>query len=114
MINGFQREMQERLKKAFFSIFCATLGVLLVTTSVAAQVVPQQAMPIPSPAVQPSPSPSSSPSPEARPLYGVQGVLVETLDGRVVSSQAAFDTFNPASAIKLATALVALETLGPA
>jgi D-alanyl-D-alanine carboxypeptidase len=39
---------------------------------------------------------------------------VETLDGRVVSSQAAFDTFNPASAIKLATALAALEALGPA
>lgn len=39
---------------------------------------------------------------------------MEALDGRVVSSQAAFDTFNPASAVKLATALVALETLGPA
>jgi D-alanyl-D-alanine carboxypeptidase/D-alanyl-D-alanine-endopeptidase (penicillin-binding protein 4) len=39
---------------------------------------------------------------------------VETLDGRVVSSQAAFETFNPASAVKLATALAALEALGPA
>jgi D-alanyl-D-alanine carboxypeptidase/D-alanyl-D-alanine-endopeptidase (penicillin-binding protein 4) len=46
-------------------------------------------------------------------IYGLQGVLVETLDGSVVSTQAADDTFNPASALKLATALVALRTFGP-
>ncbi|HET7113804.1 MAG TPA: D-alanyl-D-alanine carboxypeptidase, partial [Pyrinomonadaceae bacterium] len=66
----------------------------------------------------PSPSPSPSPSPAeetetTRPLYGVQGVLVETLDGKVVSSQSENDQFNPASAMKLATALVALQTFGP-
>ena len=60
-----------------------------------------------------SPSPSPSPSPEGRPLYGVQGVLIETLDGKVVSSQAETEQFNPASTMKLATALVALRTLGP-
>jgi D-alanyl-D-alanine carboxypeptidase/D-alanyl-D-alanine-endopeptidase (penicillin-binding protein 4) len=43
----------------------------------------------------------------------LQGVLVETLDGKVVSSQAENDQFNPASTLKLATALVALKTLGP-
>ena len=48
-----------------------------------------------------------------RPLYGLQGVLVETLDSRQVASQSADDQFNPASTIKLATALVALQTLGP-
>ncbi len=48
-----------------------------------------------------------------RPLYGVQGVLIETLDGKVVSSQAENEQFNPASNLKLATALVALRTLGP-
>jgi D-alanyl-D-alanine carboxypeptidase/D-alanyl-D-alanine-endopeptidase (penicillin-binding protein 4) len=61
-----------------------------------------------------TPTPSPSPTPEtARPLYGVQGVLIETLDGRVVSSQAENEQFNPASTMKLATALVALRTLGP-
>jgi D-alanyl-D-alanine carboxypeptidase len=61
-----------------------------------------------------APSPSPSPTPEnARPLYGFQGVLIETLDGRVVSSQAENEQFNPASTMKLATALVALRTLGP-
>ena len=68
-------------------------------------------------AQQPSPSPSPSPSPEAtetaRPLYGLQGVLVETLDGKVVSSQSENEQFNPASTLKLATAYVALKTLGP-
>ena len=68
-------------------------------------------VPIASPSVSPSPSPS--PSPEGRPLYGVQGVLIETLDGKVVSSQAEYDQFNPASNLKLATALVALKTFGP-
>ena len=61
-----------------------------------------------------SPSPSPSPSPEnARPLYGLQGVLIETLDGKVVSAQSENETFNPASTLKLATALIALRTLGP-
>lgn len=46
-------------------------------------------------------------------LYGLQGVLVETLDGKLVSGQNEYQQFNPASNIKLATALVALRTLGP-
>ncbi|HEV8366511.1 MAG TPA: D-alanyl-D-alanine carboxypeptidase [Pyrinomonadaceae bacterium] len=65
------------------------------------------------PQAQSSPSPSPSSGDEFRPLYGVQGVLVETLDGKIVASQAPDEQFNPASAVKLATALVALRTLGP-
>jgi D-alanyl-D-alanine carboxypeptidase/D-alanyl-D-alanine-endopeptidase (penicillin-binding protein 4) len=38
---------------------------------------------------------------------------VQALDGRVVMEQAATEAFNPASAIKLATALQALKTYGP-
>ena len=48
-----------------------------------------------------------------RPLVRTQGLLVETLDGSIVMEQLADDTFNPASAIKLATALAALQTFGP-
>lgn len=47
------------------------------------------------------------------PVYGLQGVLIETLDGKIVSAQEVDQRFNPASSIKLATALVALHTLGP-
>ena len=68
------------------------------------------------PVQTPSPqaSPEASPTPEnGRPLYGLQGVLIETLDGKVVSAQNENEHFNPASTLKLATALVALRTLGP-
>ncbi len=65
------------------------------------------------PEALPQASPQASPGETARPLFGVQGVLIETLDGKVVSSQAENEQFNPASTLKLATALVALRTLGP-
>ena len=68
-------------------------------------------IPVASP--QPQASPQASPAETTRPLYGFQGVLIETLDGKVVSSQAENEQFNPASTMKLATALVALRTLGP-
>jgi serine-type D-Ala-D-Ala carboxypeptidase/endopeptidase (penicillin-binding protein 4) len=65
---------------------------------------------------QPAQKPSEDPQPatnnDVRPLYGLQGVLVETLDGKVVASQSDTQSFNPASSIKLATALIALRTLG--
>jgi len=40
-------------------------------------------------------------------------VLVETSDGKVVSAQSVDQTFNPASAVKLGTALVAIQNFGP-
>src|SRR5215510_8130318 len=47
------------------------------------------------------------------PIAGVQGVLAETIEGATIASQAANEKFNPASSVKLATALVALQTFGP-
>ncbi|MFN2577432.1 MAG: D-alanyl-D-alanine carboxypeptidase [Pyrinomonadaceae bacterium] len=47
------------------------------------------------------------------PIAGYQGVLAETVDGTTIAAQAADEKFNPASAVKLATTLVALQTLGP-
>src|SRR3954451_2542512 len=82
------------------------IGILLfVAGSAVAQV------PVESPS--PSPSPTPSPSETARPLYGLQGVLIESLDGKIVASQSENEQFNPASTMKLATALIALRTLGP-
>lgn len=91
----FRPEMTTRLKRL--------LGTTMFLFAVCLNAIAQQ---------DPLPSPSASPSESVRPLYGVQGVLVETLDGQVVSSQAENDQFNPASTLKLATALVALKTLG--
>lgn len=90
------------MKRRSISLVFLTLLLLVLCSSSFAQL----------PAA--SPLPEASPSPEnARPLYGLQGVLVETLDGQVVSSQNETEQFNPASTLKLATALVALRTLGP-
>lgn len=50
---------------------------------------------------------------EQRVIYGLQGVLIETLDGKAVASQSVDRPLNPASAIKLATALMAMRTFGP-
>jgi len=76
------------------------LGLILIVAGSAAAQVPVE-------------SPSPAPSETARPLYGLQGVLIETVDGKIVASQAENEQFNPASTMKLATALLALRTLGP-
>src|SRR5918993_937734 len=49
----------------------------------------------------------------ARPVVFRQGVVVEKVDGEAVMEKAAEQAFNPASAVKLITALVALRTFGP-
>ena len=99
--------MTSRLKRlSFLTVLTLALGA----TSSFAQ-VPVEG---PLPQASPQAAPQASPSPEnGRPLYGLQGVVIETLDGQVVASQAENEAFNPASTLKLATALVALQTLGP-
>jgi len=47
------------------------------------------------------------------PIGGFQGVLAETVEGSTIAAQSVDDRFNPASAVKLATALVALQSFGP-
>lgn len=93
-----------------------TVAFLLLSASVlcVAQ-LPKEApvsSPIPSPQLSQTPT-SDDQDDGVAPIYGLQGVLIETLDGKVVSSQAADQSFNPASSIKLATALVALRNFGP-
>jgi D-alanyl-D-alanine carboxypeptidase/D-alanyl-D-alanine-endopeptidase (penicillin-binding protein 4) len=51
--------------------------------------------------------------PQPTPAFYTQGVLVETLDGKVVMEQAANQQYNPASVVKLATAYHALQAFGP-
>ncbi len=47
------------------------------------------------------------------PIHGAQGVLAETMDGATIAAQAVDERFNPASAMKLATAFMALQSFGP-
>jgi serine-type D-Ala-D-Ala carboxypeptidase/endopeptidase (penicillin-binding protein 4) len=89
--------------------------LLLVCTALCAA---QATLPQPSPPAKPVSSPAGviaqQPESSDEPLvYGLQGLLVETLDGKTVSAQAADQAFNPASSIKLGLALVALHNFGP-
>ncbi|HSB26357.1 MAG TPA: D-alanyl-D-alanine carboxypeptidase [Pyrinomonadaceae bacterium] len=98
------------------SRLAVTVFAVLASSAIGSQVSAQSEPSIRPESSQQQASPSPSPSPSAettRPLYGLQGVLVETLSGKVVASQFADQQFNPASAVKLATALIALRTLGP-
>lgn len=120
MIGNYQR----RVVHGGLSAISVIAGVLLLTVLFArtSNAFAQQPQPTPSPSVltpgipQQSPSPQGSPTPadDGRPvLYGTQGVLVQALDGKVVAAQSENQQFNPASAVKLATALIALRTFGP-
>lgn len=51
--------------------------------------------------------------PQSETVSRMQGVLIETLDGQKVLEQSAEVAFNPASAVKLGTALNALSNFGP-
>jgi D-alanyl-D-alanine carboxypeptidase/D-alanyl-D-alanine-endopeptidase (penicillin-binding protein 4) len=107
--------------------FILALVILLAPASAArAQVSvaapPATATPQPTPAmpasVSPLPTSASDaedvlPRDEEQPALGHQGALVETLDGNIVREQSADQPFNPASAVKLVTALDALRTFGP-
>ena len=108
-LSHFPNDESERVKQRMNRRM--TIGVFSVLMIVGAFSVVFAQQPLPS--LSPSPSPSPEASETARPLYGLQGVLVESLDGKVVSNQSENEQFNPASTLKLATALVALKTLGP-
>ena len=92
------------------------LSVLGQTGATAVQ--PNQPPPANAPQTGPVSAPQSQSQALAQPAYltpiaGYQGVLAETVDGATIAAQAADDKFNPASSVKLATTLVALQTLGP-
>ena len=102
---------KQRMKRR---VITGVLSVLMIVGAYSVVFAQQPSLsPLPSPSSSPSPSPSPEATETARPLYGLQGVLVETLDGKVVSNQSENEQFNPASTLKLATAYVALKTLGP-
>jgi D-alanyl-D-alanine carboxypeptidase/D-alanyl-D-alanine-endopeptidase (penicillin-binding protein 4) len=103
-----------------FVFFATTVAFSQKASPAAAQVDPNRPPAVASPTVL---SGAGEPKQQgtqglAQPAYltqinGLQGVLAETLDGATLAAQSVDDKFNPASSIKLATALVALQTLGP-
>jgi D-alanyl-D-alanine carboxypeptidase len=102
-------------KARFSNIFFAGLLLLVAPGRLPAQTPtkePGPPSPVATPQQAPTPTVNGSDN-DSAPVYGVQGVLIETLGGRIVSAQAPDQGFNPASSIKLATAFVALRTFGP-
>ena len=110
--------IRQRAFKSFLLVATATLAVCVALPCRAQGQIPDaktgqpKSSPTP-PVALPSGSPSAEGVDEPDPIYGLQGVLVETLAGETVTTQAADESFNPASALKLGTALVALRTFGP-
>lgn len=108
--------MSRLLQKVF--VFLAAMGLTVAPTFAQAQ------MPTPArPPLTQTPTVASDPAQSANsaliqpayltPIAGYQGVLAETVDGSTIAAQAIDEKFNPASAVKLATALVALQSFGP-
>ncbi|MBA2731965.1 MAG: D-alanyl-D-alanine carboxypeptidase [Acidobacteria bacterium] len=68
-----------------------------------------QPQPIPS---QPTTLPATPDIAPPAPVIITHGLLVETLDGKIVAEQGVHQGYNPASAVKLGTALAALKNFG--
>jgi D-alanyl-D-alanine carboxypeptidase/D-alanyl-D-alanine-endopeptidase (penicillin-binding protein 4) len=90
-----------------------SVGVPAPSTPQPTPNAPTSVSPLPSSANESAVAEEVLPRDEEQPSISHQGVLVETLEGNVVREQAADQPFNPASAMKLLTALDALRTFGP-
>ena len=102
-----------RLILALVIVLGTTAGAraqTVVPTS-AQPVVPQSSVP-PLPPVEPDDLLGLAEEEQQPPAYIHQGVLVEKLSGEVVRAEAADQQYNPASAMKLVTALAALRSWG--
>jgi D-alanyl-D-alanine carboxypeptidase len=111
--------MSQFLSKAVFvivAIICAaTLALSQSPSPGSAQPdsIRSQAPPLPGQTAAPPSAQSLLQPAYLTPVAGFQGVLAETLDGSTLAAQAVDEKFNPASAVKLATALVVLQSFGP-
>lgn len=113
---GFLTGMNQLLKKFGGALALVLIGTTL-TLGQSTQTPESQAAPGTGTSGAAAPNPSGVPG-LAQPAYltqisGLQGVLAETLDGSTVAAQSIDERFNPASSVKLATALVALQSFGP-
>ena len=111
--------MSQFLRKALF-LMLAIVCPAQIAISQAPSSIPAQPDSIRSQKASPPAQASDSASTQAlsqaaylTPIAGFQGVLAETVEGSMLAAQAAEEKFNPASAVKLATALVALQQFGP-
>jgi D-alanyl-D-alanine carboxypeptidase (penicillin-binding protein 4) len=118
MIGSFKKVLW--LCVALVSIFGSTAVNASAQTTPFLQPINVQPSPSPTPLVKKTSSvtpvtpdvsnPASSPD---LAIPGYTGILIETLDGKVIRENYSDYTFNPASNVKVATSYAVLKTFGP-
>lgn len=111
--------MSQFFSKAVFVTLAIVCAAMLAFGQSPSSITPQpdpnrsQTPALPGQTAAPASAQSLSQPAYLTPIAGYQGVLAETVEGSTLAAQAADEKFNPASSVKLATALVALQTYGP-
>jgi D-alanyl-D-alanine carboxypeptidase len=107
--------MSQFLSKAVFVTLAIVCAAMLAFGQSPSSITPQPDSNRPQTPALPgqTAAPALSQPAYLTPIAGYQGVLAETVEGSTLAAQAADEKFNPASSVKLATALVALQTYGP-
>ena len=110
------------LSVALFTMFASTVPSASAQSSPAPFLQPIKVQPSPTPLVKktgsvtpvaPAPDVSNPAASPALAIPGYTGILVETLDGKVIQENYSDYTFNPASNVKVATSYAVLKTFGP-
>jgi serine-type D-Ala-D-Ala carboxypeptidase/endopeptidase (penicillin-binding protein 4) len=120
MIGSFKKVLW--LSVALVSLFGSTAGIAAAQSAPFLQDIKVQPSPSPAPLVKKTGSVTpvnAAPdvvnpavSPELA-IPGYTGILIETLDGKVIRENYSDYTFNPASNVKVATSYAVLKTFGP-
>lgn len=112
--------MSQFLRKSLFLMMAIVCPATMAFSQSPSAIMPgqpeanrTQAAPLPGQTAGPGATQALSQPAYLTPIAGFQGVLAETVDGVALAAQATDEKFNPASAVKLATALVALQAFGP-
>lgn len=120
---GSFRNKTLRLSFALISVIVSMAGVAGAQSSPRPYLQPivvqqqQPAAPTPTPLIKKTgsvtPTTPDIVNPAEMAIPGYSGVLVETMDGKVVKESYSNFAFNPASNVKIATAYAVIKTFGP-
>jgi serine-type D-Ala-D-Ala carboxypeptidase/endopeptidase (penicillin-binding protein 4) len=120
MIGSFKKVLW--LSVALVSLFGSTAGIAAAQSAPFLQDIKVQPSPTPAPLVKktgsvtpvtPAPDVSNPATSPDLAIPGYTGILIETLDGKVIRENYSDYAFNPASNVKVATSYAVLKTFGP-
>lgn len=117
---GFFKNKVLQLSVTLVALVVSTSGLASAQSSpkpYLPQITVQQPTPVPTPLVKKTgsvtPVTPDIVNPAEMAIPGYSGVLVETLDGKVVRESYSNYAFNPASNVKIATSYAVIKTFGP-